>query len=123
MSSTSGVACPECGHRQDAGDRCGACGYDGVLQLDNPQHVDLLRDIDMRRMDKHEARVRMLSVGIAMIAVIALWFVPGFWSARERGFAMPFLADQWFLMIMIALGLTFALKRTAPKRRFPYIER
>jgi hypothetical protein len=120
---STGLACPECGHRQESGDRCTACGYDGVLHLDHPQHVDLLRDIDLRRLDKHEARVRMLSVGVAMALVFALWCVPGFWSARSRAFAMPFLADQWFLMIVIALGLTWVLKRTAPRPRFPYIEK
>ena len=116
------LACPECAHRQDAGDRCARCNYDGILDLDNERHVELLRDIDHRRRDKREARVRMASVAFAMIFVFALWLVPGFWSARKQYFALPILADQFILMIAIALGLSKLLARTAPPSKFPYLD-
>jgi hypothetical protein len=117
------LACPECGHRQDGGDRCGACNYDGLLDLDNAQHVELLRDIDMRRRDKHETRVRLASVAFAVTLIFALWLVPGYWTARGRYYpGLPFLVDQWILMILIALGLSKLLERTAPPSKFPYVD-
>ena len=115
------LACPECGHRQAAGEKCAACGYvDGMLSLDNDQHVDLLRDIDQRRQDKHEKRSRFLAVGIALAIVFALWLVPGYWTYEQR-VAMPFLFDQWALMIVIGFGLTLVFKQFRPKKLFPYI--
>lgn len=115
------LACPECGHRQETGERCAACGYaDGMMSLDNDQHVDLLRDIDQRRHDKHEKRSRFLAVGIALAIVFALWLVPGYWKYEQR-VAMPFLADQWALMIAIGFGLTLLFKLNRPKKLFPYI--
>jgi hypothetical protein len=115
------LACPECGHRQDTGERCAGCGYaDGLMSLDNDQHVDLLRDIDQRRHDKHEKRSRFLAVGIALVVVFALWLVPGYWKYEQR-VAMPFLFDQWALMIAIGFGLTLIFKRFRPAKLFPYI--
>lgn len=116
------LACPECGHRQADGARCAACGYDGVLDLDNAQHVELLRDIDDRRREKHSGRARILSVFIAMAFVVALWMIPGYWSLRGDVYpGLPLFADQWGLMIVIALGLWKLLERLAPKPRFPYV--
>ncbi|HUS30558.1 MAG TPA: hypothetical protein VMZ53_18740 [Kofleriaceae bacterium] len=117
------LACPECGNRQLEGrERCTSCGYiDGLLSLDNPEHVDLLRDIDQARFDKHEKRMRLLAVVVAMVAVFALWAVPGFWKARQESVALPFLIDQWALMIVIAFGITLVMKRTRPKPLFPYV--
>ena len=117
------LACPDCGHRQVEGrERCTSCGYaDGLLSLDNPEHVDLLRDIDQRRVDKHEARSRIIAVVIGLAVVFALWFVPGYWRARAQTLALPFYADQWILMILIGFGMTLLLKRTRPKPLFPYI--
>lgn len=77
-------ACPECAHRQDDGTRCGSCGYDGLLDLGDSRHVELLRDIDRRRRDKYNDRARKGSVLIAMVVVGALWLVPGYWSVRGR---------------------------------------
>ena len=117
------LVCPDCGRRQDTRERCDGCGYaEGLLSLDDPRHVDLLRDIDEERMHRHEKRVRLLSVGISMLLVFALWCVPGFWKAREQSIALPFLADQFALMIVIGIALTIVLKRTRPKPRFPYID-
>jgi hypothetical protein len=116
------LACPECGNRQLEGrERCTSCGYtDGLLSLDNDEHVDLLRDIDDRRMDKHEKRSRLIAVVIGVGVVFALWFVPGYWT-YERRVAMPFLFDQWALMIAIGFGLTLVFKQFRPKKLFPYI--
>jgi hypothetical protein len=117
------LACPDCGNRQAEGrERCTACGYsDGLLSIDNPEHVDLLRDIDERRFDKHEKKSRILAVVVGMGVVFALWVVPGFWSARQETMALPFLFDQWALMILIAFGVTLVLKKTRPKPLFPYV--
>jgi hypothetical protein len=116
------LACPECGHRQDDGPRCGTCGYDGLLELANPRHVELLRDIDRRRLDKHTDRVRMASVAISMLVVGGLWLVPGYWSARGRWYpGLPLLADQFAFMIALAYGVSKLLERTAPRSKFPYL--
>lgn len=116
------LACPECGNRQSDGTRCTACGYDGVLALDNEQHVELLRDIDERRRERHSARVRIFSVIVAMAIVFGLWLVPGYWGLRGSVFpGLPLFADQWGLMIIIALVLWKLLERLAPKPRFPYL--
>jgi len=64
----------------------------------------------------------MASVAFAMILVFALWLVPGFWSARRQYFALPLLADQFILMIAIAIGLSKLLARTAPPSKFPYLD-
>jgi hypothetical protein len=123
------LACPECGHRQD-GDaatdtarRCGRCNYDGLLDLDNPRHVDLLRDIDHRRRDKRNDRVRIASVGFAMLTVFALWLVPGYWDLRGTFYpGLPLLADQFALMIALAFGISKLLEKTAPPSKFPYLD-
>ena len=117
------LACPECAHRQDGGDRCGACGYDGMLDLGNDRHVELLRDIDRRRRDKRTDRVRLASVGFSLIIVFALWLVPGYWSVRGHYYpGLPFLADQFFFMIVLALGISKLLEKTAPPSKFPYLD-
>ena len=117
------LACPECGHRQTDGDRCATCSYDGLLDLDNERHVELLRDIDRRRRDKHTDRVRIISVGISLAIVFALWLVPGYWKARGLYYpGLPLLADQFFFMIVIALGISKLLARTAPASKFPYLD-
>jgi hypothetical protein len=117
------LACPECGHRQDAGDRCGTCNYDGLLDLTNARHVELLRDIDQRRKDKRNDRVRLASVALSMIIVFALWLVPGYWRARGKLYpGLPLLADQFALMIAIAFGISKLLEKTAPPSKFPYLD-
>ena len=56
------LACPECAHRQEAGDTCTSCSYDGLLDLGNMRHRDLLRDIDRRKLDRHNERALKISV-------------------------------------------------------------
>ncbi len=115
-------ACPECGHRQDADERCATCGYDGLMDLDNPQHLDFLRQIDSRRRERYTDRARMLSVLVAMVLVFGIWCIPGFWTVRRQAFALPLLIDQWGFMAVVALGLTKVADRLAPKSKFPYVE-
>ncbi len=93
-----------------------------MLDLGNARHVELLRDIDRRRLDKHADRVRIISVVIAIAIVFALWLVPGYWSVRGRYYpGLPLLADQFIYMILIALGISKLLARTAPRPKFPYV--
>jgi hypothetical protein len=94
-----------------------------MLDLTNARHVELLRDIDRRRSDKRNDRVRLASVGFSMIIVFALWLVPGYWSARGRYYpGLPLLADQFALMIAIAYGISKLLEKTAPPSKFPYLD-
>jgi hypothetical protein len=117
------VVCPECGHRQEAGDRCGSCNYDGMLDLTNARHVELLRDIDRRRRDKHTDRVRIIAVVVSMAIVFALWLVPGYWSVRGTYYpGLPLLADQFAFMILIAIGISKLLEKRAPRPKFPYVD-
>ena len=115
-------ACPECGHRQDDGAACASCGYDGLLDLGNMRHRDLLRDIDRRKLDKHNDRSLKLAVAIAMAIVIGMWFIPGYWSFRMQAIALPLLIDQWAIMIVFALGIQKVIERAAPKKKFPWID-
>jgi hypothetical protein len=118
------LACPECGHRQDTGDRCGNCNYDGLLDLDNARHVELLHDIERRRRDKYNDRARLGSVAISMAIVFGFWLIPGYWSARGTIYpGLPLLADQFALMIAIAFGVSKLLERFAPRSKFPYLDR
>ena len=117
------IVCPECAHRQDAGDRCGRCNYDGMLDLTNARHVELLRDIDRRRKDKRNDRVRLASVALSMGIVFALWLVPGYWDLRGTFYpGLPLLADQFALMIALAFGISKLLEKTAPPSKFPYLD-
>ena len=115
-------ACPECSHRQEAGDRCGKCNYDGLLDLSKLRNRELLRDIDRRAEDKHDDRVRKLSVAIAMGGIIACWFIPGFWSMRMQAFALPLLLDQWLLMLGLAMLIMKVWERYPPKKKFPWVD-
>lgn len=92
-----------------------------MLDLDNPEHVELLCDIDERRADKHSSRTRVLSVFIAMAIVFGLWVIPGYWDLRGSVYpGLPLFADQWGFMILIALTLWKVFERLAPRPRFPY---
>jgi hypothetical protein len=82
---------------------------------------ELLYDIDLRMALRHESRTRYASVAIGIGAVIVLWLLPGFWSARAQYFALPMLFDQWMLMIALAYGTMKFLDRHPAKRRFPYL--
>ncbi len=93
-----------------------------MLDLANEQHVELLRDIDRRRIDKHSDRSRLIAVAISLAIMFTLWLVPGYWSLRGVYYpGLPFIADQFFFMIVIALGAWKLLERAAPKPRFPYL--
>ena len=116
--------CTQCGRRQMAAERCSGCGSDdGLLDLRDERTRDLLVDMDMRRRDRRETQLRMLAVVIGIGIVVGLWLVPGFWSFRLGHFAMPFMIDQWALMIGIAFGALKLLSATLQVRpRFPFID-
>jgi hypothetical protein len=49
--------------------------------------------------------------------------VPGYWSLRGVYYpGLPFIADQFIFMILIALGLSKLLAKTAPPSKFPYLD-
>lgn len=94
-----------------------------MLDLGNERHVELLREIDRRRRDKRTDRVRVASVGLSLLIVFALWLVPGYWSLRGTHYpGLPLLADQFFFMIVLALGISKLLEKTAPPSKFPFLD-
>jgi hypothetical protein len=120
--TTATWICVECGARQTEAGRCSRCQaelLDG--RLENVR--ELMADIDLRAALKRESRNRMIAVAVGIVPVILLWMVPGFWATRIELFAMPMLADQWALMIGIALLATKVLERYAGvAKRFPYLD-
>ena len=97
----------------------GTCCGEPRLDLREERVRDLLRDIDLRAEQRRETRARFLGTGIGVVAVIALWCVPGYWTLRQA-WGLPFLADQWAFMILIALGVMKLLGRGT--KRFPYVD-
>ena len=95
-----------------------ACSISGTRNI-----VELLRDIDRRRLDKRNDRVRIASVAFGMLVVFALWLMPGYWKARSVYYpGLPLFADQFAFMIVLALGMSKLLEKTAPPSKFPYLD-
>ena len=115
--------CTQCGLRQAEPERCAGCGDDTLLDLREERTRELLVEMDARRRDRRETQVRILAVVIGIATVAALWLVPGYWGFRERNYAMPFLIDQWALMIGIAFGAMKLVGKALPaRRRFPFVD-
>ncbi|HEY1556537.1 MAG TPA: hypothetical protein VGF94_16995 [Kofleriaceae bacterium] len=114
--------CLECGARQASSGRCAACGNPDMHDAALEQVRDLMRDIDQRARDRHETRARWIGVVVGIAVVVALWCVPGFWTARAAGFALPFLFDQWLLMAALGLGVMWLVQRARPRPRFVYLD-
>ncbi len=114
--------CVECGSRQADSGACQRCRTPSVLDGRLEQVRELMADIDLRASLRRETRQRMLSVTVGIVPVFVLWLVPGFWSVRGEYFAIPFLVDQWVLMIGGALFVMRALQRFPAAKRFPYLD-
>ncbi|HPH65037.1 MAG TPA: hypothetical protein PLF40_04805 [Kofleriaceae bacterium] len=121
MASATWI-CVECGARQTEAGRCSRCQAE-LLDGRLANVRELMADIDLRAALKRESRNRMIAVAVGILPVILLWMVPGYWATRRELFAVPMLADQWALMIGIALVATKGLERYAGvAKRFPYLD-
>jgi hypothetical protein len=115
--------CTVCDKRQEYSSKCSGCGDDGLLDLRKQDTRLFLVDVDQRRRVARESQLRMISVVIGMVVVIAMWFIPGFWAARARYFALPLLFDQIALMTAIAFGMLKLLPlRFGVRPRFPFVD-
>ena len=82
----------------------------------------LQREVAAREAHGGEGRIRAAAVVVGMAVVITLWFVPGWWAFRRKAYALPFLADQIGLMVVVAIGATKLLELKFRGKRFPYLE-
>jgi hypothetical protein len=114
-------ACSQCGNRQASEIDCTRCGSDTVHDLHSRRARELFEEIDSRLADRAEGRARFLGVIGGMAIVIAAWFIPGYWEARNMMLALPLFADQWLLMAVIAYGLLKVFERALTRPRFPYL--
>jgi len=119
---TNPWVCTECGNRQAAEGKCGACGNEPTLDARDEQVRELMADIDLRIGQKREGRFRLVGVVIGMVAIFATWMIPNFWEKRSENFALPFLLDQWILMALIGYGVSKGLEKLYAKKRFPYLD-
>jgi hypothetical protein len=114
--------CIDCGGRQPDPGACRACRATDTLDTRSEQVRELMRDVDLRLALRRDARCRVIGVGVAMVVVMGLWLVPGWWSLRGWVYpGLPLLADQFALMILIGWGTSKALERLRPPPRFPYL--
>jgi hypothetical protein len=114
-------ACSQCGNRQGTESNCASCGSDTVHDLDSRRARELFEEIDSRLRDRAEGRARFGGVICGMAIVIAAWFIPGYWTARNAMLALPMFADQWLLMAVFAYGLMQVFERALQRPRFPYL--
>ncbi len=115
--------CIDCGSRQTDSGECRACRKSDTLDARKEQTRELMYDIDLRIMQKSEARARMIGVAVGIGTIAALWLVPGYWSMRGTLYpGLPFLADQWFFMAVIGVIVSKLLEKHLAKKRFPYLD-
>lgn len=118
----TGFVCTRCARRQEAAGSCAQCGADDcVLDLGQRGVCELLTDMDDRRRDVHEARLRWAAVGVAMLlgAAVVVW-------ARWILILVPPIPFPFFLrviLLMSVLGvglLTAAMKLWPARPRFGF---
>ena len=115
--------CLDCGARQPAAGKCGACGADEMHDMSSENVRELMRDIDQRLRDRRETLSRWLGVVIGVGVIFALWLVPGYWSLRGAVYpGLPFLFDQWIFMALLGFGVMKLLERALARPRFPYLQ-
>jgi hypothetical protein len=113
--------CVLCGQRQDEQRPCPRCDEDPV-DLRQPDVRLLLEDIEDRQRDGRDRRRTWIAVAVAMVVVIGLWLVPGWWQLRGRLYpGLPFFMDQWAIMVLVALLTRWALARRPYRARFPFL--
>lgn len=114
--------CIDCGGRQPEPGACRACNSDDVLDARKEDVRALMADVELRLSDRREARIRWGAVLIGVGVVVLMWTIPGYWRARGTLYpGLPFLADQWALMIGISFGLLKLGGRVFAHERFPYL--
>lgn len=115
--------CIECGGRQADEAACRRCRNTEVLDARKEQVRELMADVDLRLGDAREAKLRWGGVAIGVGLVFALWMVPGYWGLRGALYpGLPFFADQWGFMIVIAfLVMKLGKKLVGHTPRFPYL--
>jgi ribosomal protein L40E len=116
--------CLDCGARYPEASNCRDCGNSDLLDARKEEVRALMADVDMRLGDRREAKIRWISVIVAIAIVVGAWMVPGYWSLRGTLYpGIPFLLDQWILMAGLGFGLLKLLERVfAAPRRFPYLD-
>lgn len=119
---TNPWVCTDCGARQPESGPCQKCRNADTLDARKEQTRELMYDIDLRIAQKAEGRARMIGVGIGIAVVVVFWAQPWYWSLRKQAFAIPFLADQWFLMAVIGFAVSKFLEKKLAKKRFPYLD-
>jgi hypothetical protein len=107
--------CLDCGTRHAESGACRSCG-EPLADTRDERVRDLMHDIDQRLADRRDMRARLLAVAIGILGVVAIWFVPGYWTLRSQLFALPIFLDQWILMISVALVVYLIVKRGGRSR-------
>ena len=109
--------CGTCGKRYAAVGDCPACPGSALLDLRQPDVLELLEDIDDRARRTRDQR--WLWVGVAVgILVIGFLNLQRFWQiVRRSTIVLPFFLDQIILMAAVAYGLQRLLLKLFPARR------
>jgi hypothetical protein len=98
------------------------CGNEPTLDLEDERTRDLMRDVELRLCMRREARFRMVGVLLGMAVIFGLWSRHWWWMARGRLYpGLPFLIDQWLMMIVIGLAASKLLEKHFKRQRFPYL--
>ena len=93
-----------CATLHEADGECPVCSSH-LLDRRRDDVKELCADMDQRRRLAREQKLTWIAVASAMLFVVGLWCVPGFWTLRALFFAVPFLLDQ--IALMALLGFVF----------------
>ena len=114
--------CIDCGARQDETGACRACGHADTLDARDERVRELMRDVDLRRADRLETRLRFLGVGVGMAVIFGLWTIPAYWDLRGSLYpGIPMLLDQWLFMAVIGYAVSKGAEKLLARPRFPYL--